>query len=93
MNYAATLHTVRELSERATLAPSPKRLLFGRPAVATTPRRAVATWEELHPPRIGGKQTAHGRHPDSRNPNRKHSGLCADCGKRHDYCRCWKNAA
>jgi hypothetical protein len=54
MTPQTTLEAVRELSERAMFRPSPTRLRLTKPEEQRPgPRRAVMTYEELHPPRIG----------------------------------------
>lgn len=68
MNYETTLATVRSLSENATLRPAAKALLLGSRVQAAGPRPAITSYEEQHAQVIQGRQTAHGRRPDSRKP-------------------------
>lgn len=86
MNPQTTLDAVRELSERATIRPPPKCLPLAKPEDLRPPlKRANATYEELHPPKIGGDLGTAGNNK-ARKP--RASDHCPGCGKRPEYCYC-----
>lgn len=63
MTPQATLDAVRELSERATLRPAPKRLRLTRPEdLQPALKPAPIPYEELHPLQIGGSAGTAGNH-------------------------------
>lgn len=70
MNPQSTLDAVRELSEKAMLRPSPKRLrVTSLRDQSRGPRRATFAYEELHLPKIGPAGRASGQ--GARRPRRQ----------------------